>query len=54
MGEGELAFAPRSSGWRGASGEETVWMEPFLRDGSAWEEFGRLPLRSEIGGEAGA
>ena len=54
VGEGELAFAPGSSGWRGASGRETVWMELFLRGGSAWEEFGRPPLGSEIGVEAGA
>ncbi len=52
--EGELAFAPGSSGWRGASGEQTVWMELFLRGGSAWEGFGRPPLGSEIGFEAGA
>src|SRR5918999_766185 len=45
--EGELAFALGSSGWRGARGEETVWMELFLRGGSAWEEFGRPPLGSE-------
>ena len=54
VGEGELAFAPGSSGWRGASGEETVWMELFLRGGSVWEEFGRPPLGSEIGVEAGS
>ena len=53
VGEGELAFAPGSSGWRGASGGETVWMELFLRGGSAWEEFGRPLLGSEIGVEAG-
>ena len=54
VGEGELAFAPGSSGWRGAAGEETVWMELFLRGGSAWEGFGRPPLGSEIEFEAGA
>ncbi len=54
VGEGDLAFAPGSSGWRGARGQETVWMELFLRGGSAWEEFGRPPLGSEIGVEAGA
>ena len=52
--EGRLAFAPGSSGWREASGEETVWMELFLRGGSAWEEFGRPPLGSEIKVETGA
>ena len=54
VGEGKLAYAPGSSGWKGASGEETVWMELFLRGGSAWEEFGRPPLGSEIGVQAGA
>ncbi|CAA9448507.1 MAG: hypothetical protein AVDCRST_MAG02-651 [uncultured Rubrobacteraceae bacterium] len=53
VGEGELAFAPGSSGWRSASGGETVWMEFFLRGGSAWEEFGQPPLGSEIRVEAG-
>ncbi|HEV2741953.1 MAG TPA: SAM-dependent chlorinase/fluorinase [Rubrobacter sp.] len=52
--EGELAFAPGSSGWRNASGGETIWMELFLRGGSAWERFGRPPLGSEVGVEAGA
>ena len=51
--EGELAFAPGSSGWRDASGGETVWMELFLRGGSAWDGFGRPPLGSEVGSEAG-
>ena len=50
--EGELAFAPGSSGWRGSSGAETVWMEFFLRGGSAWERFGCPPLGSEIELEA--
>ena len=54
VGEGELAFAPGSSGWRDASGGETAWMELFLRGGSAWERFGRPPLGSEIGVQAGA
>ena len=52
--EGELAFAPGSSGWRDVWGGETVWMELFLRGGSAWEGFGRPPLGSEIAFEAGA
>ena len=46
--EGRLAFTPGSSGWKDASGEETVWIELFLRGGSAWEEFGRPPSGSEI------
>ena len=52
--EGELAFAPGSSGWKDASGGETVWMELFLRGGSAWERFGHPPLGSEIAVQAGA
>ena len=38
--EGELAFAPGSSGWPGANDRETRWMELFLRGGSAREAFG--------------
>lgn len=45
---GQLAFAPGSSGWTDGSGERTVWMEVFLRGGSAWEEFGRPPVGSKI------
>lgn len=54
VGEGELAFAPGSSGWRNARGGETVWMELFLRGGSAWERFGRPVLGSGVEVEAGA
>ncbi|HEY0129227.1 MAG TPA: hypothetical protein VGB40_08675, partial [Rubrobacteraceae bacterium] len=39
--EGELAFAPGSSGWPRPGGQEVRWMELFLRGGSAWEAFGR-------------
>jgi hypothetical protein len=39
--EGELAFAPGSSGWTKRGGEEVRWMELFLRGGNAWEAFGR-------------
>jgi hypothetical protein len=39
--EGELAFAPGSSGWAKRGGEEVRWMELFLRGGNAWEAFGR-------------
>ncbi len=46
--QGRLAFAPGSSGWTDAEGKSTVWMEIFLRGGSAWEEFGRPPVGSEI------
>jgi len=34
-GRRELAFAPGSSGWTGASGKEVRCMELFLRGGSA-------------------
>lgn len=37
---GQLAFAPGSSGWTNAQGEQTRWMEVFLRGGNAWEAFG--------------
>ncbi|HAG84564.1 MAG TPA: hypothetical protein DCL61_26285 [Cyanobacteria bacterium UBA12227] len=37
---GQLAFAPGSSGWTNAKGENTRWMEVFLRGGNAWETFG--------------
>jgi S-adenosylmethionine hydrolase len=50
--EGKLALAPGSSGWTYAAGEETVWMELFLRGGSAWEEFGRPLVGSEVRIEA--
>ncbi len=39
--EGTLAFAPGSSGWSAAKGDEVRWMELFLRGGNAWERFGR-------------
>lgn len=45
---GELALAPGSSGWTGADGEATVWMELFLRGGNAWEQFGRPNVGAEL------
>jgi S-adenosylmethionine hydrolase len=45
---GQLAFAPGSSGWTNTHGVETRWIELFLRGGSAWEEFGRPSIGSEI------
>jgi hypothetical protein len=45
---GGLAFAPGSSGWTGAYGEETRWMELFLRGGSAWEAFGRPAVGESV------
>ncbi len=50
--EGELALAPGSSGWRGADGEETRFIELFLRGGSAWESFGRPEIGARVEIEA--
>jgi hypothetical protein len=44
---GGLAFAPGSSGWT-VRGQQTRWMELFLRGGNAWEAFGRPPIGSRI------
>ena len=44
----QLAFAPGSSGWAIGQGEQTYWMELFLRGGSAWEAFDRPPVGAEI------
>ena len=46
--EGALALAPGSSGWTGADGEETRFMELFLRGGSAWESFGRPDVGARV------
>jgi len=46
--EGNLAFAPGSSGWPGVSGKEVRWMELFLRGGSAWEAFGYPGVGSRL------
>jgi hypothetical protein len=46
--EGELAFAPGSSGWPGADGESVRWRELFLRGGSAWEVFGRPDIGARL------
>ncbi len=45
---GQLAFAPGSSGWTNAQGEQTRWMELFLRSGNAWELFGRPSVGARI------
>src|SRR3954469_14687649 len=45
---GQLALAPGSSGWTDARGNETCWMELFLRGGNAWERFGRPPIGAVI------
>ncbi|MBV9959239.1 MAG: SAM-dependent chlorinase/fluorinase [Acidobacteria bacterium] len=46
--QGQLSFAPGSSGWKNGDGNETRWMELFLRGGNAWEEFGRPAIGSLI------
>ena len=46
--EGELALAPGSSGWTGTYGQETRWMELFLRGDSAWESFGRPDVGARV------
>lgn len=45
---GRLAFAPGSSGWTNKQGEETRWMELFLRGGSACESFKRPHIGARI------
>ncbi|MBD2093974.1 SAM-dependent chlorinase/fluorinase [Trichocoleus sp. FACHB-591] len=45
---GQIAFAPGSSGWTDSAGQETQWMELFLRGHSAWEAFGRPAVGSQI------
>src|SRR5215217_2400152 len=46
--EGELAFAPGSSGWPRTDGESVRWKELFLRGGSAWEVFGRPDIGARL------
>ncbi|GAC1323667.1 MAG: SAM-dependent chlorinase/fluorinase [Chloroflexota bacterium] len=48
VANGQLAFAPGSSGWLTASGKETRWVELFLRGGNAWEFFGRPEVGSAV------
>ncbi len=45
---GQMAFAPGSSGWKNTGGEETRWIELFLRGGSAWEAFGRPTISDQV------
>jgi len=45
---GQLAFAPGSSGWTNTQGEETRWIELFLRSGNAWESFGRPSVGAPV------
>lgn len=46
--QGQLAFAPGSSGWEGGEGGVIRWMELFLRGGNAWEAFGRPAVGERI------
>jgi hypothetical protein len=46
--EGQMAFAPGSSGWRTKRTGTVRWMEVFLRGGNAWEAFGRPPIGTAI------
>ncbi|HEX2054907.1 MAG TPA: hypothetical protein VHF07_00345 [Nitrospiraceae bacterium] len=46
--EGELAFAPGSSGWPIRNGPEIRWVEIFLRSGNAWRLFRQPPNGSPI------
>jgi S-adenosylmethionine hydrolase len=46
--EGRLAFAPGSSGWKEAGGEEVRWMELFLRGGSARKAFNNPPIDAGV------
>lgn len=47
--EGYLAFAPGSSGWVSADGQQKLqWMELFLRGGSAWERFNRPQIGASV------
>lgn len=46
--EGELAFAPGSSGWPLGGGKEIRWIEIFLRGGNAWELFHRPAIGADV------
>jgi hypothetical protein len=46
--EGQLAFAPGSSGWPMADGEQVQWVEIFFRGGNAWELFDRPPIGADV------
>ncbi len=48
VGEGQMAFAPGSSGWETGRGETVRWMELFLRGGDAREAFGRPEVGARI------
>ena len=46
--QGDLAFAPGSSGWPLPHGGNVQWIEIFLRGGNAWDLFGRPAIGSTI------
>ena len=46
--QGQMAFAPGSSGWRTKRTGTVRWMEVFLRGGNAWEAFGCPAIGTEI------
>ncbi|HEV2915375.1 MAG TPA: hypothetical protein VGX92_19000 [Pyrinomonadaceae bacterium] len=46
--QGEMAFAPGSSGWKDSSGAEIRWMELFLRGGNASEAFDRPQVGDRV------
>jgi hypothetical protein len=46
--EGQLAFAPGSSGWGLPNGGNVRWMEIFLRGGNAWRLFQQPPNGSSV------
>jgi hypothetical protein len=48
VAQGHMAFAPGSSGWTSPQGNETVWIEIFLRGGNAWEAFARPEIGDRI------
>jgi hypothetical protein len=45
---GQMAFAPGSSGWKNKEGQETRWMELFLRGGNASAAFNHPPIGARI------
>lgn len=48
VAEGELAFAPGSSGWPVRDGGDVQWIEIFLRGGNAWELFRRPAIGAHV------
>jgi hypothetical protein len=45
---GQMAFAPGSSGWKNREGQETRWMEIFLRGGNASAAFNHPLIGARI------